>query len=301
MLLRFIATLFLATFAPQKKGRSMNYVKIGRIAIIAIFATISVSAQAQTKKKERKKEFYFSWGYNKEWYTKSKVKVNQPSLGNNFTFIDVVGHDHPGWNEDGGIFNKAISIPQYNYRIGLFIKKDLAIEINFDHTKFIFADQRVRLKGQLNHQATDSLVNFNKDNGFFYYLNNGANFLLFNIVKRKQLYISKNKKIKVDALGKAGIGPVIPHVENAFFLNDSTGLKQLPNKPHFQIGGWNIGAEAAIRATFFKYAYLEYSNKLDYARYSNLKIYEGTAKHAFGTYEMVLSLGLTFPVGKKVE
>lgn len=245
---------------------------------------------AQTSAK-RAGEFYFSWGYNTEWYTRSNVHVSQPGLGNDYTFKNVRGHDHRGW--DDGLFSKALSIPQYNYRVGFFFKNDLAIEINFDHTKFIFSDQDVSIKGTLNHNRVDSTVAFNAPNGFFYYLNNGANFLLFNIVKRWHLYQSSNEKIKIDFLGKAGIGPVIPHVENSFF-----GQK---NKPHFQLGGWNIGAEGALRATFFRYVYLEYANKLDYARYSGLKIYEGTAKHAFGTYEMILNLGLTFPVGKKIQ
>jgi len=50
-----------------------------------------------------------------------------------------------------------------------------------------------------------------------------------------------------------------------------------------------------------KKVYLEFTNKIDYARYSNLKVYKGTAKQAFGTYELILSLGYTFPMGKRVE
>ena len=245
---------------------------------------------AQTKKKDRKKEFYFSWGYNKEWYTRSNIKIDQPALGNHYSFENIQGHDHPGW--DNGIFNKAISIPQYNYRFGLFLNKEkgIAVEINFDHTKFIFADQAARIKGTLNYKPIDSTVNFSQPN-FHYYLNNGANFLLFNIVKRTHLYKSKNEKLKVDFLGKLGVGPVIPHVDNAFFGKG--------NKAGFQLGGWNVGAEAVIRTTFFNTLFLEYCNKLDYARYSNLSVYNGTAKHAFGTYEMIVSMGCTFPVGAR--
>jgi hypothetical protein len=236
---------------------------------------------------------YFSWGYNKEWYTKSTVKIDQPSLGNHYSFISIKGHDHPGWND--GIFNKPISIPQYNYRLGLFInrEKGLAVEINFDHTKFIFADQQARIKGNFHKRSVDSTINFSEANGFYYYLNNGANFLLFNIVKRWHWISNPQQTVQVDFLGKAGIGPVIPHVENSFF-----GEK---NQPGFQLGGWNVGAEAAVRATFFQYVFLEYSGKLDYARYTNLKIYQGTAKHAFGTYEMVLSAGVSVPVGGKIK
>lgn len=272
----------------------MNNRKLIEPAYFLVLLTIlGLSATGQKKKTERKKEFYFSWGYNKEWYTKSNVKISQPPLGNNYRFVNIKGHDHPGW--DDGIFNKPISIPQYNYRLGLFVnkKRNIAFEINFDHTKFIFADQQARIKGTFNNRPVDSTVNFKKANGDYYYLNNGANFLLFNIVKRWHWVTNKKETIKIDLLGKAGLGPVIPHVENSFFGQQ--------NKPHFQFGGWNIGAEAAIRATFYNYIFLEYTNKIDYARYSNLKIYEGTARHAFGTYEMILNMGASFPVGGKVK
>ncbi len=277
-----------------------NFNSSSQKALLLLFSVCTLSAHAQRGKKQRKKEIYFSWGYNKEWYTNSTVKINQPSLGNHYSLINVKGHDHPGWDE--GLFSKAISIPQYNYRLGLFInrKKGLAVEINFDHTKFIIADdQLVHVKGTVKGMEYEDKVLFKKnddvnaDSSSYYYLNNGANFLLFNIVKRWHLLNNKKSTIQIDGLTKAGIGPVIPHVENKFF--DQPG-----NEPHFQVGGWNIGVEAALRATFFNYVYLEYANKFDYARYSGLKIYEGTAKHAFGTYEMILSLGVTVPVGKKL-
>ncbi len=262
------------------------------LSAIFIFLMCTLSIKSQSKKKERKKEFYFSWGYNKEGYTRSTIKVNQPSLGNNYSFQNIKGQDHPGW--DDGIFNKPISIPQYNYRFGLFLNKEkgIAVEINFDHTKFIFADQPAHVKGVLNNRNVDTIVNFARPD-YYYYLNNGANFLLFNIVKRWHWYAGKNDKIKIDFLGKAGVGPVIPPVENRFFGT--------PNKPGFQFGGWNVGVEAVVRTTFYNRVFLEYSNKLDYARYSNLKVYQGTAKHAFGTYEMIVSLGTTFSVGGKVN
>lgn len=261
------------------------------IAFVLLLAPLFLNAQETKKKKERKGEFYFSWGYNKEWYTRSTVKVNQPSLNNNYKLVNVRSHDHIGWDE--GIFSIPISIPQYNYRLGFFFnkKKNLAFEINFDHTKHIIADgQNMRLTGTLAGRSVDSTINFSTGNGFYYYLNNGANFLLFNIVKRWNWQQSKTGNFKIDALGKAGLGPVIPHVQNALFGQ--------PNDPGFQLGGWNVGLEGAVRATFYKTVYLEFANKLDYARYSNLKVYEGRAKQAFGTYELILSLGVTLPMGK---
>ena len=104
-----------------------------------------------SQKVERKGEFYFSWGYNKEYYTLSNVTINQPELKNNFTFKNTLLVDHPGWDE--GLFTKALSIPQYNYRFGYFLdkNKDLAIEINFDHTKALFKDnQLIHMSGTFN-------------------------------------------------------------------------------------------------------------------------------------------------------
>jgi hypothetical protein len=264
-------------------------------AIAFLVNLVPFFVAAQSKHSDRKGEFYFSWGYNMEWYTHSNITINQPELGNYYKFNHVRAHDHKGWDE--GLFSKALTIPQYNYRLGYFFnkKKGLAIEINFDHTKYIFADQDVRITGKLNNNAkqVDTTVTFNAANGFYYYLNNGANFLLFNIVKRWQLYEHPSEKIKIDVMGKAGIGPVVPHVENRLF-----GQK---NNPDFQIGGWNVGIENAFRATFYKYAYLEFAQKIDYARYAHLHVYKGKARQAFGTYELILSLGVTLPTGKKVN
>ena len=120
------------------------------LGILFVSCFSIVSAQTKTKGK-RKGEFYFSWGYNTEWYTRSNVHVSQPELLNNYTFENIRGHDHKGWDE--GLFSKALTIPQYNYRLGYIFnrEKGFGFEINFDHTKFIFAeDQEARLKGTLN-------------------------------------------------------------------------------------------------------------------------------------------------------
>jgi opacity protein-like surface antigen len=260
--------------------------------IIALSVNSSISAQETTqpvkKQKHRTGSIYFSWGYNTEWYTHSTVHVDQPSLGNHYDLVEVSSHDHKGW--DQGLLHEAISIPQYNYRLGYYFnaKQDLGIEINFDHTKYIITDgEYIQFKGTMNNAPYNQRLLFSQNTGFYYYLNNGANFLLFNFVKRVGLYHTDNNYFKLDLTGKAGIGPVIPHVQNEFFGQ--------PNQQHFQLGGWNTGVETAVRATFLKYGYLEFSQKVDYARYSGLKIYDGTVKQNFGCYELILSAGFIIP------
>ena len=67
----------------------------------------SISNSGANEKESKKKESYFSWEYNTEWYTKSNVKINQPSLGNNYQFRNIKDHDNRGW--DDGLFSKQIS------------------------------------------------------------------------------------------------------------------------------------------------------------------------------------------------
>ncbi|OQP49298.1 hypothetical protein A4H97_28570 [Niastella yeongjuensis] len=261
-----------------------------RNAIIAIaFLVVPFFVAAQSKYPSHKGEFYFSWGYNKEWYTQSNLHIVQPELNSDYTFKGIRAHDHPGWDE--GLFNRALTIPQYNYRIGYFFKDDLGIEINFDHTKYIIDHQDAHRTGKKDGKPLDETIKWNEENGFYYFLNNGANFLLFNIVKRWHLYEQSNQKVRIDMLGKAGVGPVVPHVDNQ--------LDGFSNNPDFQIGGWNLGVEQAIRATFYKYVYLEFAHKIDYARYGHLNIYKGEAHQAFGTYELILNLGVNIPGKKK--
>ena len=257
------------------------------IIIILLFAKTSDAQKLKIT------GMYFQWGYNTEWYTKSNLhfKLNN---GSNFTLHNVKASDKPDMK---GIYESPldISIPQYNYRIGYFFnkKKNLAFEINFDHTKYIIADQDVRIKGKLNNRVVDSTIRFDEANGFQYFLNNGANFLLFNLVKRWNYTSSHNQNFKLDGLGKVGVGPIIPHVQNTFFGKD--------NDQRFQLGGWNVGLEYALRATFYKTVYLEFASKVDYAGYSGLDVYKGKARQMFGTFEMILNLGFTFPAGKKIK
>src|SRR5580700_7292337 len=162
------------------------------------FAAAAQQQNPPKKKTHFIKEVYGSWGYNGEFYTNSTIHISQSSLGNDYNFVSVKAHDHPGWND--GLFSKALSIPQYNDRLGFLLNEEKGwwFEINFDHTKYIFANQNVRIKGTLHNHPVDSVIAFNEANGFYYYLNNGANFLLFNITKKWHLLARKDDKFKLD-------------------------------------------------------------------------------------------------------
>ena len=262
------------------------------IVVKRIFTWISVLALLPAFSQKtivKNGSVYLSWGYNTEWYSGSDIHVVQPELNCDFTYNNIKAHDHIGWD---AAFQHDITIPQYNYRLGYFFnqKQDLAFEINFDHTKYIVTyGQPVVVTGKINGKSVNESYR-TYYNVLDYQLNNGANFLLFNLVKKLSIYTSAKGGINLVGLGKFGIGPLVPHVQNRIFGND--------NVAHFQLGGWNTGLEAGFRLTALSHIYLEFSNKLDYARYSGLQVYKGTVNQSFFCYELILSLGYTFHTGK---
>jgi hypothetical protein len=254
------------------------------IALFVCIKTLAIAQDAVPTVNATKREYYFSWGYNKEWYSPSNIHIKQASLGNNYTLVKAQAHDHIGWDK---VLQRPLTIPQYNYRLGFFSKKNPSIgfELNFDHTKYIVTQgQMAHWQGTINGQSV-SYDSVTTRQNFDYNLNNGANFFCFNVVKRFKNYETpSNNWFVLHTLLKAGAGPVIPHVENTILNQD--------NKPHFQLGGVNGAVELALRATFFKYVYLELCQKGDYANYFGLRIYQGTARHSFFTYEVIGNLGI---------
>ncbi|MBK7885231.1 MAG: hypothetical protein IPJ81_16675 [Chitinophagaceae bacterium] len=107
---------------------------------------------------------YLQWGYNTECYTKSNIHVNDVVNGvpHRFTIYNAKAHDR---NDLDGIIKNPVelTVPQYSYRVGFYLNKahTTAIEINFDHTKYIVSDnQRLHVKGYIGaaHFDTDTTL-----------------------------------------------------------------------------------------------------------------------------------------------
>jgi hypothetical protein len=265
------------------------------VFILLLVLVNSISAQKDTSYVRHRKIvkngiLYASWGYNTEWYTTSNIHIDQPGLGNNYTFNGIQAHDHRGW--DDALLDQQPTIPEYNYRLGYFFdaKQVWALELNFDHAKYVVKyGYYSNITGQMNGQNVNTTVGINA-NVLEWQLNNGANWLELAIARRINFYEAKSRKLIIYSLIKVGAGPNIPHVQDVVFGE--------PNNQHFQVGGWNMGTEGALRLVFLKYFYGEFEGKLVYARYSQLHIYDGRAAQAFGATEIIANLGVCVPLGK---
>src|SRR5678815_1290546 len=55
--------------------------------------------QSGTPAKNPGREIFFSWGYNGDTYGKNDIHFDQPSLGNQFTYVAVRARDSKGWTD----------------------------------------------------------------------------------------------------------------------------------------------------------------------------------------------------------
>ena len=244
----------------------------------------------------KSKTVYFSWGYNKDWFSKSDLHFSDngaPDPGNksditsyDFTIYDATARDRPGFKE---ILKTDLTIPQYVYRLGYFFNEKMGIEINFDHVKYVMNDfQTLRVKGTINGQYIDQDTTISPHDFLRFEHTNGANFLMFNLMRREQLLHSKNNKHKLSAIAKVGAGVVIPKTDVTLFG------KRVDNR--FHIAGYCAGVEAGLRYEAYKYIFLEYTGKGVFANYTKvLTVGSGKANHHFWTFENILALGLQVP------
>jgi hypothetical protein len=257
--------------------------------IVTILCLVCNFSFAQ--KEKTFKGMYFQWGYNKEWYTRSNIRFKL-SNGDDFTLVMAKAHDKPDLD---AIYKNPveISIPQYNYRMGFYLNKEQtkAIELNFDHIKYVVTDyQNVKIRGRING------TNINKDTILdpvnFLHLEHtdGGNLLHVNYVQQKTLKMNAAKtRPLVNLIWKMGAGVNIPRTDFTYKGDRYNNA--------FHIAGYNLAAEAGARFYITKRFFVEGTGKTGYVRYINALANTNELKgnrviHAFGYLEFIGLFGI---------
>jgi len=269
------------TFAIMKKTTVM---------LLAVLAATTLNAQTKKKKEPLFKGMYLQWGYNTEWYTRSNINVRL-SNGSNFTLHSAKAHDSPDMDAIAKEPTQ-ISIPQYNYRIGFYLNKQKtkAIELNFDHAKYIVTDgQTVHVTGTIDGKPVngDSVMDGNRFMHFEH--TDGANWLHINYVQQQTLARTiGTKRNLLTWVWKVGAGINIPRT-------DFTWRGQELNN-NFHVAGYNISAESGLRFYPFKKFFIEGTAKSGFVQYvnalCNTEAEKGNrASHNFGYFELIGTFG----------
>jgi hypothetical protein len=260
-----------------------------KLIVLLIFCVLTVSVFAQ-KKNRLLSGMYIQWGYNTEWYTNSNIHVIMPN-GTNFTLQHAKASDRPDLD---AVYKKPadVSIPQYNYRVGFYLNKKhtKALEINFDHAKYIVNDgQTVRVTGTIDGVPVNADSVLNPQTFLHFEHTDGANWLHINYVHQQTLLMKRDHKHPlINFIWKAGAGINIPR-------SDFTWRGDRHNNA-FHVAGYNIGAEAGFRIYPLKKFFVEFTGKSGYVRYlnalSNSNAVKGVrVRHGFGYLELIGLIG----------
>lgn len=263
--------------------------------LLVVLVAQDVNAQLIKLEKPHFSGMYFQWGYGRDKYTKSDIHFSD---GDNydFTLYDVPAKDKPDFSAfwDNPL---DITIPQNSYRIGFYLNKKHthAIEINYDHAKYVMVDyQTLRMKGMVNGRYVDHDTFIHRR-----YIHvehtNGANFYMINYVGMKELLANKhNTRPLATFLWKAGGGIVVPR-SDIYLFGD-----RLDNK--FHVAGYVFGLEFGARYYPIKNLFLEVDIKGGYANYLNsLAIGSGRIQHSFWFGEVLGFVGYDINFGKNAR
>jgi hypothetical protein len=265
------------------------------LVLCLVISCFVVSANAQEKKDTRWfKSMYFQWGYNIEMYTRSDIHFKMGN-GDRFTLHHARAHDRNNYDD---ILKKPleISIPQYNYRIGFYLNHEhtKAVELNFDHAKYIVSDgQTVHVTGTIDGIPVDGDSVLNPNRFLHFEHTDGANWLHINYVRIYHWVPNKAHDRKLlDAVAKIGAGINIPRT-------DFTWRGQRLNND-FHVAGYNASVEGGLRFYPFKRIYIETTAKTGYVKYLNalantIDNKGNRARQSFGYVEGIATIG--FDIG----
>ncbi len=259
--------------------------------LLFIAAFLAVPSFAQCLKKLQLHGMYLQWGYNRDRFSKSDLHFRRDGVYD-FTVHDATAKDRPDFS---GFIDTPldITIPQNSYRIGFYLnaKHTIALEVNYDHAKYVMESNKVRrVTGTIGDERIDkdTLVS---PRFLSFEHTNGANFYHFNFVSQHEILRNKNRTLAT-LLWKAGAGFVMPKSDVTIMGH------RLDNRYH--LAGYIISAEAGARFYPLRRFFVEATAKAGFANYTNVLTVEGGhANHKF-TYCMVAGfIGYEFPLNQK--
>lgn len=254
-----------------------------RYFLLTIFLLDAFCAAAKKPQNPKVDGLYLQWGYNREVFTKSDIHFKKEGAYD-FTLHNVVAKDKPDFD---AIINSPgdITIPQYNFRIGAYLNKKhtWAIEMNFDHAKYVMQDnQALHITGTIADRSLDMDTVVRRE---FIHMEHtdGANLYHINYVHQNWLVNGKHHPI-LSYILKAGAGVVIPRTDVTFMG------ERINNK--FHLAGYCLSGEAGMRVYPLRNVFLELNVKGGYANYVNALAYAGgKLNHHFWYAETIALIG----------
>jgi hypothetical protein len=274
-------------------------IKNGMILIFSVLGKAGFSQKAVNYSSTEKGRFFISWGWNRAAYTKSNISFKGADY--DFELRKVVAHDKPSKVSFRNYLQlDRMTIPQTNFRIGYFVRKNLAVSVGFDHMKYVMDNnQTVFMKGVITqHGQFEGIYNGEKqitESFLTYEHTDGLNYINAEVEKYVNLYHSPNNKYFVDVLLGAGAGVLMPRTDIT--------LMNYARSDEFHVSGFGLSVKAGIQVTLFKHLLIKFENKNGYINMSDINLHKkgipGLGKQAFFFTALDGMIGYSFSFNGK--
>lgn len=245
----------------------------------------------------KKGTMFVFWGWNRAAFSKSDIHFK----GNGYDFVlhNVVAHDRPSDLSWDYINPKEVSIPQFNFRYGYFIKDNLAIVIAQDHMKYVMdQNQTVDITGNISDPVYANMVQNGKinlaDEKFLTFEHtDGLNYVNAGVEKYKN--ISSKEKVEILWAYGGGLGVMFPKSNVKLFDNERSD--------RFHVAGFGADVRTNINFIFWKRLMARVEAKFGYINMPDVKTTLNNkpdkASHDFVFGQINFGVGYVFNIKNK--
>lgn len=262
-----------------------------RLILITFVIVQSTTVFSQSEPAYKKGTFFALWGWNRNAYTNSTIHFK----GNDydFTLHKVKASDKQNkFSYHNYLRLDRITIPQTNFRVGYFIKDNLAITLGVDHMKYVMdKDQTVDIDGYVKSEYMsrindDGSIKLTEDFLKFEHTD-GLNYINSEIEYYKNFY--HRGILKVNGLIGGGAGFLLPR----------SNVTIMGNERHdaFHLAGFGLSAKGGLDVNLWDLFFLRSEIKEGYINMPSIRTTKSSddkAKQAFWFAEFTYTFGFSW-------
>lgn len=262
-----------------------------------IFLPFLGASQKTSKDSQAKRAMFVYWGYNRSFYTDSKISFFGP--GYDFSLAGVQATDRPSPDFITYVDPSTLTVPQFNARIGFNFKKKWALSFGYDHMKYVIVHgPTYLLSGRIN-PLIDPISNWSgdynaepvtTDESILHYENtNGMNYIRAEISHIDKLVRASNA-FAIYSVSGLGAGLVLNYNDFTF-----AGEKSMTT---LSLSGVGASAHLGLRLEFFRHFFLQANNSVGFLYQHRVKTRGNDpyayARQSLGYFQSDIVLGGIF-------
>ncbi len=243
-----------------------------KLNISLLYTLLCLSALVPTVHAEGgvhdKGSIYVFWGWNRSEYSKSDIHFK--GNGYDFTLSDVVAHDRqtkvgldPYFRPDG------ITLPQTNFKVGYFIKDNIALSFGVDHMKYVMdQNQTAAIRGEITGSGNPDFdgtygtggtngntIDLSQEGFLIFEHTDGLNYLNLEINRFDELY-RFSPDFSISAVTGAGVGILMPRTNATLFDNKRHDAFHFAGMGTSVKAGLELNYQRFFTRTEVKYGYI---------------------------------------------